>query len=219
MSIAAILLAGISIAGNPEVDFRDESAAKKHFAAKQSGGSTWSQGAGARGSTTSKCGTVIALPTSGWLEKQTFTYYGPGYKVLKGRLVTVGVKVYIPNTGKIQNEAPRGCCRRQGRCGVSVPNTGRIQNDEQCRNVVKNLAESGMAIPRSAGKPGHIQALRLLAKRRFGASSAMVVYDGCENNELKFVLFNCKEKDENPNIRTVMFDGETPSPDDKTPKE
>ena len=76
-----------------------------------------------------------------------------------------------------------------------------------------------MAIPRSAGKSGRLQPLTSLAKKRFGASNVMVVYDGCENNELKFILFNCRANLANVNVRTMMFVGEIPEKHTQNPVE
>jgi len=219
-----LLLGGISIAGNPEVDFRDESSARKNYDPGRNAISTWANGMTTRGTTTttitetsrttweniytgwketesswivnvvSRSGTVVALPVGGWNEKETFTYYGAYYKVLKGRLVTVRVKICAPNATKPPNE-------------------------RQCRQTVKNLAEAGISIPRSAGRGGHLQPLKRLAKNRYGAQNVMVIYDGCEDNELKFVLFGCDDKKANPYIRTMMFDGEIPCADAKNPVE
>ena len=224
LNVLMILLAGVSVAGNPEVDFRDESAVRKHFAPKKSAVSNWAQSMSTRGTTTttytetskttwenqytgwretesfwvkttvSKSGTVIALPVGDWREREKFTYYGPYYKVITGRVVTVKVKICAPNETKLPNE-------------------------RQCRNVVKNLAESGMSIPRSAGRSGRLQPLVRLVKNRFGATNVMTIYDGCEDNELVFVLFNCQEEKANPHVRTMMFIGEVPEPDGRNPVE
>ena len=209
------LLGAISIAGHPEVDFKDKQSVQRHFAPRNNARSSWSSMMTFRGTTTktltersrtvwrneytgwtetesvwdinviTKCGTVIALPISGWNIKREFTYYGSFYKRMQGCLVTVKVKICAPNATKPPNE-------------------------RQCRQTVKNLAETGMSIPRSAGKSGRLQPLKDLARRRFGAADVMVVYDNCENNELQFILFNCRAEKANPHIRTMMFEGEIP---------
>jgi hypothetical protein len=222
--IISLLLVAISVAGLSEVDFKNKQLAQRYFTPSRNAKSCWSSAITTRGTTTttmtersrtvwrneytgwtetestwdinitSKCGTVIALPVGGWNIKRKFTYYGPLYKQMEGYLVTVKVKICAPNDAKPPNEW-------------------------QCRRTVKNLAEAGMAIPRSAGKSGRLQPLKQLAESRFGAADVMVVYDDCENNELQFVLFNCRAKEANPYIRTMMFEGEIPCADGRNPQE
>ena len=159
--IISSLLVAISMAGQPEVDFKDEQSVKRYFAPSKNAVSNWSAVMTTRGTTTktlternrtawrneytgwtetestwdlnivSKSGTVIALPVGGWNIRKEFTYYGPLGKTMKGYLVTVKVKICAPNSTKPPNE-------------------------RQCRQTVKNLAEAGMSIPRSAGKGGKL---------------------------------------------------------------
>lgn len=94
-----------------------------------------------------------------------------------------------------------------------------MPSNAQCEKTVKGLAESGMSIPKSAGRGGHIQPLKRLAMQRFGASNADVIYRGCEDARLKFLLFDCDTKRENVNVRTMMFDGEKPRKGTSNPVE
>ena len=128
-------------------------------------------------------GTIVALPNEDFQVKDTFSYIdSDGRTVVTGKFVSVTIG--ISSAGK----EPSGTAKMR---------------------TVKNLCESGAAIPTSKGKAGRIVALKTAAKLRFGASVVDVYYNEHARSRVNFLLFKCNPSKARPEVKSIFYDGQS----------
>lgn len=118
---------------------------------------------------TSRSGTVAAVPIGDFAEFCEFSYKGVSRggssSVLTGKVVSVEIQISA---------------------GASTPAEMVMQRS------VENLVKTGVPLPAASGaKPGRILPILDSAKRRYGARTAKVRYDG-KDGKVDIFLFDCQ---------------------------
>lgn len=131
-------------------------------------------------------GTIVAVPCREFEVGKAFSYVdvnGRGEKeVRQGKWVAVKVRIGYPNSNKPPSESA-------------------------CAKAVKDLAEVGMAIPKSEGLAGKIIAVKESTKKRFGASVARVSLHDSENGKIWILCFNCQKDQEREKYLPGTYEG------------
>ena len=129
--------------------------------------------------TSSRSGTVAAVPIGDFIPCREFTYRSSG-AVATGRVVSVEIQI----SG-----------------GATAPSELVMQR------AVENLVKTGVPLPASAGaKPGRLLSLAESAKRRYGAKIVKPRYDAA-GGKVDLFLFNCLDGNADETFRPATPQG------------